>query len=116
MLSERAGTILNILAAEYNNTAAPVASKEIARRSPTMVSPAPVRNAMFHLTDEGYISRPHVSAGAIPSDLGYRHYVQSLDEPPELPVMMQQKIQQDFSQAEPDLDAWSRRCATVLSD
>ena len=116
MLSERAGTILNILVAEYIHSAIPVASEEIARRSPTKVSPATVRNAMSHLTDEGYISRPHVSAGAIPSDLGYRHYVQSLDEPPELPVGVQQKIQRDFSQAEPDLEAWSRQCATVLSD
>ena len=116
MLSERAGTILNILVAEYIHSAVPVASEEIARRSSTKVSPATVRNAMSHLTDEGYISRPHVSAGAIPSDLGYRHYVQSLDEPPELPVVVQQKIQRDFSQAEPDLEAWSRQCATVLSD
>lgn len=116
MLSERAGTILNILVAEYINSAVPVASEEIARRSPTKVSSATVRNAMSRLTDEGYISRPHVSAGAIPSDLGYRHYVQSLDEPPELPVTVQQKIQRDFSQAEPDLEAWSRQCATLLSD
>ena len=116
MLSERAGTILNILVAEYINSAAPVASEEIARRSPTKVSPATVRNTMSRLTDEGYISRPHVSAGAIPSDLGYRHYVQSLDEPPELPATVQQKIHRDFSQAKPDLEAWSRQCATVLSD
>ena len=116
MLSGRAGTILNILVAEYINSAAPVASEEIARRSPAKVSPATVRTAMSRLADEGYISRPHVSAGAIPSDLGYRHYVQSLEEPTELPVMVQQKIYRDFSQAEPDLDTWSRQCATVLSD
>lgn len=116
MLSERAGSILNILVAEYINSAVPVASEEIARRSPTKVSPATVRNTMSLLTDEGYISRPHVSSGAIPSDLGYRHYVQSLDEPPELPVTVQQKIHRDFSQAEPDLEAWSRQCATLLSD
>ena len=115
MFSERAGTILNILVAEYIHSAAPVSSEEIARRSPAKVSPATVRNAMSRLADEGYISRPHVSAGAIPSDLGYRHYVQSLDEPTELPATVQQRIQRDFSQGEPDLEAWSRRCATVLS-
>ena len=115
MLSERAGIVLNILVEEYINSAVPVASEEIARRSPTKVSSATVRNAMSRLNDEGYISRPHVSAGAIPSDLGYRHYVQSLDEPQKLPVMVQQKINRDFSQAEPDLEAWSRQCAAVLS-
>jgi len=93
-----------------------VASEEIARRSPTKVSPATVRNAMSRLTDEGYISRPHVSAGAIPSDLGYRYHVQSLDEPQELPAVVQQRINRDFSQAQPDLEAWSRQCAAVLSD
>ena len=116
MLSERAGTILNILVREYINSASPVASEEIARRSPTKVSPATVRNAMSRLSSEGYISRAHVSAGAIPSDLGYRHYVQSLDEPPELPIIVQQRIHRHFSQAEPDLETWSRQCASILSD
>ena len=115
MLSERSGTILNILVEEYISSATPVASEEIARRSPIKVSPATVRNAMSRLADEGYITRPHVSAGAVPSDLGYRHYVQSLDEPPELPAEVQQKIHQDFSQTEPDLEVWSRQCAAVLS-
>ncbi len=78
MLSERAGTVLNILVDQYVHTAAPVASEDIARRSATKVSPATVRNAMSQLTEQGYISRPHVSAGGIPSDMGYRFYVESL--------------------------------------
>ena len=63
MLTKRAGSVLNILVNEYISTANPVASEEIARLSPTKVSPATVRNAMSRLTEEGYISRPHVSAG-----------------------------------------------------
>ena len=115
MLTKRAGSVLNILVNEYISTANPVASEEIARLSPTKVSPATVRNAMSRLTEEGYISRPHVSAGAIPSDRGYRHYVESLEEVPQLPDMLQKQIHRDFDQADPDLADWSRRCAVILS-
>ena len=115
MLTKRAGSVLNILVNEYISTANPVASEEIARLSPAKVSPATVRNAMSLLAEEGYISRPHVSAGAIPSDRGYRHYVESLEEVPQLPDMLQKQIHRDFDQADPDLADWSRRCAVILS-
>jgi heat-inducible transcriptional repressor len=54
---------VNILVREYIHTAAPVGSEDIARLSPTKVSPATVRNTMSQLNEEGYISRPHASAG-----------------------------------------------------
>lgn len=115
MLSERAGSVLNILVTKYIDTASPVASEDIARLSPVRVSPATVRNTMSQLTDEGYISRPHISAGAVPLHRGYRHYVESLKEPPELPFGLQQQIHQQFSRSDPDVEAWSRRCAGILS-
>ncbi|MFQ6025949.1 MAG: heat-inducible transcriptional repressor HrcA [Dehalococcoidia bacterium] len=115
MLSPRAGTILNILVNEYIGTANPVASEDIARLSPTKVSSATVRSAMSQLTDEGYISRPHVSAGGIPSDRGYRHYVESIKQVPDLPANVQQQIHQHFGQTEPDVATWSQRCAAILS-
>ena len=115
MLTQRAGSVLNILVNEYINTANPVASEEIARLSPTKVSPATVRNAMSLLTEEGYISRPHVSAGAVPCDRGYRHYVETLEEVPALPDSVQQQIHQHFDRADADLAELSRRCALVLS-
>ena len=115
MWSERAGTVLNILVNEYIHTATPVASEDIARLSPDKVSPATVRNTMSQLSDEGYISRPHVSAGGVPSDRGYRYYVESLKEPPELPVSLRQQIRQHFGQADPDVEVWSQQCASVLS-
>ena len=115
MLSERAGTVLNILVSEYINNAIPVASDEIARRSPVKVSPATVRSAMSQLTDEGYISRSHVSAGAVPSDRGYRYYVESWKEPPVLPELVQRQIYQHFDQAGPNMEAWSQQCAAILS-
>ena len=115
MLTHRAGSVLNILVNEYISTATPVASEEIARLSPTKVSPATVRNAMSLLTEEGYISRPHVSAGAVPSDRGYRYYVETLEEVPPLPDSVQQQIHQHFDRADADLAELSRRCALILS-
>ncbi len=115
MLTQRAGNVLNILVTEYINTASPVASEEIARLSPTKVSPATVRNAMSLLTEEGYISRPHVSAGAVPLDRGYRYHVETLEEVPPLPDNLQQQINRHFDRADADLAELSRRCALVLS-
>jgi len=115
MLNQRAGRVLNILVNEYINTASPVASEEIARLSPDKVSPATVRNAMSQLTAAGYISRPHISAGAVPSDRGYRYYVESLEELPPPPRGLRRQLRDHIDQAVPDLAAWSRRCAAILS-
>jgi len=115
MLSQRASSVLNILVDQYVSTASPVASEDIARRSASRVSPATVRNAMSQLTEEGYISRPHVSAGGIPSDLGYRYYVESLDEVPELSIAVRQSIHHHLEQAELDVDVWSQQLPPWIS-
>ena len=115
MLSYRTSTILNLLIDEYVQTATPVASDGIARSPALRVSPATVRSAMSQLTEAGYISRPHVSAGGVPSDLGYRHYVESLGEPPPLPNRLRQRVDRWLGEAEPDVEVWTRRCATALS-
>ena len=115
MLSTKTASVLNILVNQYVQTAIPVASDDIARLSPTKVSSSTVRNAMSQLTEEGYISRPHVSAGGIPSDLGYRHYLESIEEVPELPAEERRRIHRSLERADLDGDAWSRQCATILS-
>ena len=115
MLTYRASTILNLLIDEYVQTATPVASDGIARSPALRVSPATVRSAMSQLTEEGYISRPHVSAGGVPSDLGYRHYVESLDKWPELPGRLRRRVDLTLGRMEPDAGGWARRCAAVLS-
>ena len=115
MLSHRTSTILNLLVDEYVQTATPVASDGIARSPALRVSPATVRNVMSKLTEEGYISRPHVSAGGIPSDLGYRHYVESLGDTPVLSAPLRRRMDDWLGQPDPDFDAWARRCAAALS-
>ena len=115
MLSQRATSILKILVDQYVQTASPVASEDIARLSSSKVSSATVRNAMSQLTEEGYISRPHISSGGIPSDMGYRYYVESLGGVPELPVGVRRQIHARFDRTEPDTDAWCQQCASLLS-
>ena len=115
MLSERAATVLNVLVGEYLQSATPVASDDIARSLDHNISSATIRNTMSQLTEEGYISRPHVSSGGVPSDLGYRYYVESLPENPQLPSELRESVDRDLAQTEPDIGAWSQRCAEILS-
>lgn len=115
MLSERAATVLNVLVGEYLQSATPVASDDIARSLDHHISPATIRSTMSQLTENGYISRPHVSSGGVPSDLGYRYYVESLPETPQLPTELRESVDRDLAQTEPDIGAWSQRCAEILS-
>jgi heat-inducible transcriptional repressor len=78
-LSQRASTLLNILVDDYIATGHPVGSKRIALKHGPGVSPATIRNDMAEMEGQGYISRPHISAGGVPLDKGYRHYVTALE-------------------------------------
>ena len=115
MLSERAATVLNVLVDEYLQSTTPVASEEIARSLDQKIRSDTVRNTMAQLTEDGYISRPHVSSGGVPSDMGYRYYVESLPETPQLPMELRESVDRDLAQTEPDIGAWSKRCAAILS-
>ncbi len=108
MLSERSGEVLNILVDEYINSASPLASEDIGHCSPVKVSSASIRSTMSQLTEEGYISRPHTSAGVVPRNRAYRHYVESLKGPPELPVDLRARINGQFHQSHLDVETWSR--------
>ena len=82
MLDERKTAILRAVVQEYVTTGQPVGSSHVARMASVNVSSATVRNEMAILEQEGYLAQPHTSAGRIPSQLGYRLYVdQLLPEP-----------------------------------
>lgn len=80
MLSERRLEVLRAIVQDYVGTDEPVAvgSKALTERHRLGVSPATVRNDMAALEDEGYIAQPHTSAGRIPTDKGYRLFVDKL--------------------------------------
>ncbi|MFJ3229808.1 heat-inducible transcriptional repressor HrcA [Streptomyces sp. NPDC086787] len=78
MLSERRLQVLRAIVQDYVGTEEPVGSKALTERHNLGVSPATVRNDMSALEDEGYIAQPHTSAGRIPTDKGYRLFVDKL--------------------------------------
>ncbi|OFW13844.1 MAG: heat-inducible transcription repressor HrcA [Acidobacteria bacterium RIFCSPLOWO2_12_FULL_67_14] len=79
-LSERSRVLLTTLVREYVDTGEPVASQMLARRSGLGVSSATVRNMLAQLEDAGYVYQPHTSAGRVPTDRGYRVFVDILLE------------------------------------
>ena len=115
MIGTRTGSILKVLVDEYVDTATPVASEDIARRLPVKVSPATVRNEMANLEEGGYILRPHISAGGVPSDRGYRYYVEALDEVAEPPGYVRRSVREQFSKAQRDPELWVEMAAGVLA-
>ncbi|GIV03505.1 MAG: heat-inducible transcription repressor HrcA [Fimbriimonadales bacterium] len=80
-LTRRKQQILRAVVIEYVNSAEPVGSEIVARRYRLGVGPATVRNEMAEMSERGYLEQPHTSAGRIPSDTGYRYYVDRLAKP-----------------------------------
>ena len=79
-LNDREKTILRSIVQQFILTASPVGSRNITKKFNVGVSPATVRNIMSDLEDSGFINHPHTSAGRIPTDKGYRYYVDALME------------------------------------
>src|SRR6266704_3693254 len=77
-LGQRKAVVLHTVVEEYVRTGEPVGSERIAERAGLGVSSATIRNEMAALEELGYLKHPHTSAGRIPTDTGYRHYVDSL--------------------------------------
>jgi len=78
-------------------------------------SPATVRNEMVALTEAGMLRQPHTSAGRVPTDDGYRYFVQRLTADADLPSAEKRTISHQFYQAQGDVDQWLRLAASVLA-
>jgi len=114
MLSFRTEKVLKSIVGQYIVRATPVPSQSIIKDYELKVSPATIRNEMAYLEQEGYITRCHPSAGSIPSDKGYRYYVESLSDI-ELPSAEQRLIRHLFHQVEKELEEWLRLTAKLLA-
>lgn len=79
-LNERKRTILESIIKDYVGTAEPVGSRAVAKRHDLKISAATIRNEMADLEDMGYLEQPHTSAGRIPSETGFRYYVDCMME------------------------------------
>ncbi|MFC1871110.1 heat-inducible transcriptional repressor HrcA [Chloroflexota bacterium] len=114
MLSPRTATILKSIVEQYITKQVPVPSQCILNEYNLGVSPATIRNEMAYLEEGGYITRPHTSAGGIPSDKGYRCYVESLINL-QLSLVEQRLITHLFHQVEKDMEEWLRLAAAVIA-
>jgi len=115
MLAERRSRILGLIVEEYVESAMPVGSETMVRKYRLPVSPATIRNEMARLEEQGYITHPHTSAGRVPSDKGYRYYIESLMEEQDLTQEERETIRHQFHQAGRDLEEWIRLAAAVLA-
>lgn len=89
--------ILRAVTDDYIRTAEPVGSRTIARKYDLGVSPATIRNEMADLEELGYLEQPHTSAGRVPSDKGYRYYVDVLMDPEEFSSEEQAWLREEVS-------------------
>jgi heat-inducible transcriptional repressor len=113
-LARRPDMVLKTIVGQYIVRATPVPSQNLISDGRLEVSSATVRNDMAFLEHEGYIIRPHISSGSVPTDKGYRYYVESLTDI-NLPLTEKRYISHIFHQVEKELDDWLRLAATLLS-
>jgi len=114
-LTQRQRNVLRAVVEDYVFTAVPVGSKALVSRYGLGVSPATVRGAMAELESLGLLSHPHTSAGRVPSDLGYRLYVESLMREAELDQADRLRIRHQFSQVQLTTNEWLRLAASILA-
>ena len=114
MLDERKAAILRAVVEEYIETAQPVGSGHIAPA--VNVSSATVRNDMAALEHEGYLRQPHTSAGRVPTDKGYRYFVDSLRGPGQLGTAQVQQVRSFFAKAHGELEQMLHDTSRLLSD
>jgi heat-inducible transcriptional repressor len=103
-LSARKAAVLRAVVEAYVQTGEPVGSETVAERAGLGVSSATIRNEMAALEELGYLTHPHTSAGRIPTDAGYRHYVDTLPVGGRLREVQKREIAKHFAQAILDLE------------
>ncbi len=114
-LTERQEYILGLMVRSYVESGLPVGSKSLVERYDLDFSSATVRNELAVLDELGYLEQLHTSAGRIPTEMGYRYFVQRLIGEFELPLEERQMIRHQFHQARLDLSQWMRLSAAVLA-
>ena len=114
-LGPRKSAVLHAIVEEYVRSGEPVGSETIAERAGIGVSSATIRNEMAALEELGYLKHPHTSAGRIPTDIGYRHYVDSLPAGGRLREAQRRAIAGYFAEAILDLEEVLKGSVQLLS-
>ena len=116
MLDDRKSAILRAVVEEYIETAQPVGSSRVARVKDVQVSSATVRNEMAVLEREGYLVQPHTSAGRIPTDKGYRAFVDQITPQGQLQPAQRQRIQDFFNSTHGALEQMLQSTSRLLAN
>ena len=116
MLDERKAAILRAVVEEYIDTALPVGSSHVVKSSGVHVSSATVRNDMATLEQEGYLLQPHTSAGRIPTEKGYRFFVDNLGQPASLRGSEAIQVRSFFEQAHGELEQMLQDTSKLLGN
>jgi heat-inducible transcriptional repressor len=114
-LTERSRKILEAIIEEYIATAQPVGSKALTRNLDLKLSPASVRNVMAELEELGYLASPHTSAGRVPTEKGYRFYVDSLLRLSDLDYRQKDQIEMKYRQQGLQMADMLREASRTLS-
>jgi len=114
-MNTRQEKILSTVIEEYTKTAVPVGSQILANKYHFKVSPATLRNDMMALEKEGFLYQPHVSAGRIPTDKGYRYFVEEIMKDKELSKDEQHKLQRELLKLKAQNTRLTKTSAKLLS-
>jgi heat-inducible transcriptional repressor len=115
-LSEREKSILRYVIHQFILTASPVGSRNIAKKYNPGVSPATIRNIMSDLEETGFLNHPHTSAGRVPTDKGYRFYVDLLMEPPVLNTIQKKMVESEMKTIVSETDDLLKITSYLLSN
>jgi heat-inducible transcriptional repressor len=115
-LDDRKATILRAVVEEYIGSAQPVGSSHVASAPGVNVSSATVRNDMAALEQEGYLQQPHTSAGRVPTEKGYRFFVDTLGHPGALRGAEAERVQSFFARAHGEIEQMLHDTSKLLGD
>ncbi len=115
MLDDRKARVLRAVVQEYIETAQPVGSGRVAETPGVDVSSATVRNEMAVLENEGYLTQPHTSAGRIPTEKGYRYFVDTIGAPGALRGDQARQVRDFFARAHGELEEMLESTSKLLS-
>jgi len=116
VIGERKANILSVIIHHYIKTGKPVGSNVLIEKYNISSSPAAVRKLMAGLEKDGYLTHPHTSAGRIPTDKGYRYYVDNLVKIQNFAIEEEEKIRKEYEQKHNEIETLLSETSHILSE